>query len=268
MPIECKCGTCGKKFFVKPYRVAHGRGRYCSKACHNKSKGDPPVKRLCERCGEEFVTSAAPLKHGHGRFCSITCAKGYPSVIKKCKTCEKESQIHYTHALRGDGDYCSQKCFFNRPDRPDKKVIRVCNFCKKEFSSFESEVKLGRGIFCSQKCHHKSQCGPEAPNWRGGISFEPYCEKWNEKFKERIRDKFGRKCFLCPTKKDRIKLCVHHIDYAKNSICNGKEWAFVPLCQSHHAATNWNRWYWFNLLISYWLLNPDISLRRFPFATI
>lgn len=67
---------------------------------------------------------------------------------------------------------------------------------------------------------------------------------------------------MLPVRKTRIreqgKLSVHHIDYNKNSICNGKEWAFVTLCRSHHGKSNHNRWYWFNLLISYWLVNPEI----------
>lgn len=97
--------------------------------------------------------------------------------------------------------------------------------------------------------------GDKNNNWRGGISFKPYCFKFNKNFKELIRDKFGRKCYLCPTTEKEIgkKLDVHHIDYNKNSICNGKEWAFLPLCKKCHLKTNVNRWYWFNLLIYYWV---------------
>jgi len=96
--------------------------------------------------------------------------------------------------------------------------------------------------------------GDKHPNWQGGKSFKKYCFKFNYEFKERIREKFGRKCYLCPKTERECgrKLAVHHIDYAKNSICNGKEWAFVPLCHEHHGETNFNRWYWFNLLICYW----------------
>jgi len=103
------------------------------------------------------------------------------------------------------------------------------------------------------------RCGPDAPNWRGGNSFEPYCFKFNDAFKKHIKDKFEGRCYLCPDNSPKGKLHVHHIDYNKNSICNGKEWAFVPLCIKHHAKTNFNRWYWFNLLIHYWAVNPEIN---------
>lgn len=109
---------------------------------------------------------------------------------------------------------------------------------------------------------HKGLLSKEKnPNWKGGISYEPYCPKFNNDFKEYIRDKFGRKCFLCGkpeeeniTKLGNIrKLSIHHVDYDKNDICNGYSWPFVPLCNSCHSKTNRNRWYWFNLLINYWL---------------
>jgi hypothetical protein len=94
--------------------------------------------------------------------------------------------------------------------------------------------------------------GCRNPQWRGGDSTE-YCYKFNTKFKEQVRNKFNRKCFEC-NKIDVIKKHhVHHIDYNKNSICNGKEWAFVPLCAKCHNKTHINRWYWFNKYIYYWL---------------
>lgn len=97
-----------------------------------------------------------------------------------------------------------------------------------------------------------SHSGQNNWSWLGGISFEPYCPKFNNTFKERVRNAFDRKCFLCGALENNKRHFVHHIDYNKNSICNGKEWAFVPLCNSCHSKTNNNRWYWFNLLINYW----------------
>ncbi len=98
------------------------------------------------------------------------------------------------------------------------------------------------------------------PNWKGGISEQNYCYKFNESFKEHIREKFNRTCYICGKSEENLnkKLCVHHIDYNKNAICNGKEFAFVPLCHSCHSKTNGNRWYWFNLLINYWLDKYEI----------
>lgn len=100
----------------------------------------------------------------------------------------------------------------------------------------------------------RGKTGEKMPNWKGGISYFPYCEKFNEEFKEHVRESFNRKCFLCGKSetKNGVKLSVHHIDYNKNAICNGKSWAFVPLCLSCHGKTN-NRHHYFNMLINYWI---------------
>jgi hypothetical protein len=104
--------------------------------------------------------------------------------------------------------------------------------------------------------------GKNNPAWKGGLSYEPYCPKFNDKFKEYIRDKFGRICYLCLSteEKNGARLCVHHIDYQKNDICNGKSWSLIPLCRSCHGKTTIMRHYYFNLLIYYWATNPEINL--------
>lgn len=116
----------------------------------------------------------------------------------------------------------------------------------------ETRKKIADGLR-GEKCHL----------WRGGKSYEPYCSKFTKQFRAHIRDKFNYKCFLCPSIEGKRKLSVHHIDYNKNSICNGNEWAFVALCQPCHMKTSLNRWYYFNLLINYWALNPDILIQSF-----
>lgn len=108
-----------------------------------------------------------------------------------------------------------------------------------------------------------SECkrGSLSHRWKGGISTGKYCYKFNNVFKEHIREKFNRTCYICGKSEENLdkKLSIHHIDYNKSSICNGKEFAFIPLCASCHAKTNGNRWYWFNLLINYWLDKYEIS---------
>lgn len=89
------------------------------------------------------------------------------------------------------------------------------------------------------------------PQWRGGEHIN-YCHKFNKTFKEKIRTKFNNRCFECGVLESDKHHHIHHIDYNKNSICNGKEWAFIPLCIKCHNKTHSNRWYWFNKYINYW----------------
>ena len=98
--------------------------------------------------------------------------------------------------------------------------------------------------------------GELSAQWQGGVSFEPYCYKFNFIFKEGIREKYDRKCFLCSIieeeQKDDLRkrgktpkrLAVHHVNYNKNCLCDGSNCEFVPLCNSCHAKTGFNQEYW------------------------
>lgn len=95
--------------------------------------------------------------------------------------------------------------------------------------------------------------GEKNHNWRNGSRNEKYCFKFNHAMKERIRDAFGRKCFLCGgVSTDGRALDVHHCDYNKGQGC-GHEWNLIPLCNKCHGKTNANRHYYFNLLSGYWV---------------
>lgn len=86
--------------------------------------------------------------------------------------------------------------------------------------------------------------GENAPSWKGGISFEPYCQKFNNEFKERVRKFFGNKCVECGKSPTKRKLHVHHVNFDKMTCCNDVKPLFVPLCVSCHMRTNANRPYW------------------------
>lgn len=98
-------------------------------------------------------------------------------------------------------------------------------------------------------------------NWKGGISFEPYCKKFNNAFREKIRMKFNHTCFICGiTQQEQIdrsisngkqtkKLSVHHVNYNKDCLCDGVKCEFVPLCTSCHIKTGHNRAYWEKLIV-------------------
>ena len=96
------------------------------------------------------------------------------------------------------------------------------------------------------KIHMGLHLGDKSPNWRGGISFEPYCILFNDEFKERVREYFGRCCYIC--NKNEIengrKLDVHHVTYNKETCCDDSIPLFVPLCLSCHMKTNAHRKFW------------------------
>jgi DNA primase catalytic subunit len=82
------------------------------------------------------------------------------------------------------------------------------------------------------------------PNWMGGKSFEPYCPKFNDEFKERVRAYFDYTCPECLTHQNGTALHVHHINFNKMSCCDDTLPLFIPLCTPCHTKTNFNREYW------------------------
>lgn len=85
----------------------------------------------------------------------------------------------------------------------------------------------------------ESKSGCNHPNWKGGISTEPYCEIWSDKeYKESIKQRDGYKCLnpFCSNKNKQ--LCTHHINYIKKD-CKPKN--LITLCQSCNVKANTDR---------------------------
>ena len=79
--------------------------------------------------------------------------------------------------------------------------------------------------------------------WRGGIGRKTYPSGWTKRWKEKIRNFYKNKCYLCGKEyfKTNRKLSIHHIDYNKKNIDPTN---LIPLCVSCHIKTNKNRVIW------------------------
>jgi|WetSurMetagenome_2_1015567.scaffolds.fasta_scaffold96891_2 hypothetical protein len=128
----------------------------------------------------------------------------------------------------------------------------VCEYCGNDFYIFPSrlEKKSRNGKqygnkYCSPSCSQKAMVGEKSPGWKGGHSYEPYCIKFNNEFKERVRAFFGYQCVECGIPQNGYKLHVHHVNFKKNSCCDETTpRLFVPLCLECHLHTNGKRLYW------------------------
>lgn len=270
------CEQCGREYTVYQYRK--DSSRFCSNECHGKwkaknliGKNSPTWRghtvKVCERCGKEY--EVIPSQNS-SRFCSRKCygkwrsenIRGdnhprYKGKIKKiCEQCGLEFGVYPSWSGRR---FCSEKCMGewysenaqrgeNHPDYKPK-IKMICELCGKEYEIDPYRINSSR--FCSRECMGRWYSGENASNWNGGSSFEPYCPKFDEKFKESIREKFGRVCFLCPTTEEENgkKLSVHHINYNKDCLCDDSDCRFVPLCMRCHGKTNHDREHWENLIM-------------------
>ena len=111
-----------------------------------------------------------------------------------------------------------------------------------------SEVQRGRkGRICSEETRKKlsaackgKNLGKENGNWKGGVSFENYCQKFNWSLKEKIRNRDNRTCQLCNTPENGKTISVHHIHYDKENCYPD----LITLCSSCNSKVNSKRDYW------------------------
>jgi len=85
--------------------------------------------------------------------------------------------------------------------------------------------------------------GKNNPQWRGGLSFEPYGTEFNKKLKQSIRQRDNFQCQECAKSQIHLKykLLIHHIDYDKKNCSTNN---LITLCVSCNAKANFNRDYW------------------------
>jgi hypothetical protein len=88
--------------------------------------------------------------------------------------------------------------------------------------------------------------GEKSPMWKGGLSFEPYCPKFNRDLKKRIRAFFNHQCVICgkTTEENTKSLACHHVEYNKRACCDGMPVHFATLCACCHTKTNHDRSRW------------------------
>jgi len=163
-------------------------------------------------------------------------------VVFKSKTCEC-CGIKYIPMVFGKRwevqRFCSSKC--------RGKAIGTWNRGKKGL-----QVAWNKGIPLSEeRCDQlselaKKRVGELANNWHGGISFLPYCFKFNKELKEAIRNRDNRTCQYCSQIENDRKLSVHHIHYDKEN-CNPD---LIALCNKCNCKVNGNREYYESLFMN------------------
>ncbi len=151
------------------------------------------------------------------------------------------------NTLTKNKKYCSHRCCSqsqqNKPHSPEV-LARLSEIHKQNHADPNSGYNTPTG----KANHHRfprgfnyPKNGELNPNWRGGISFEPYGLEFNKELKQKIRNRDNNVCINCGRIGDEITLDTHHIDYNKQ---HNYEQNLITLCKNCHCKTNGCREYW------------------------
>jgi len=137
-----------------------------------------------------------------------------------------------------------------------KQAVR-CDACGKELQKFQCQIFDNN--FCNHSCYGQWKAenfkgesnpnhgnsvlaGDNNPNWKGGITHEPYAPIWIDKrFKAGIRERDGFTCQNPDCRGNSDGLTIHHVDYDKKN-CEPEN--LITLCTSCNARANFNREFW------------------------
>ena len=132
----------------------------------------------------------------------------------------------------------------------EKKLDYICPKGHTHSISWHNWKNGWRCPFCHYEKLSILFTGNYHPNWKGGISCEPYCDVWLDKdFKQSIKDRDGNRCLNPDCFGNIHRLSVHHIDYNKKN-CDPSN--LITLCTSCNSRANKDReWHtdWYKAII-------------------
>ncbi len=195
------------------------------KKMSESQKKSPKVKAAREKAKITMLGKNNPM---YGKKHAVETLKKMSETHKKTPPMSKEGRKRLSASKSG------KKHHFYGKHLSDEHKAKISVACSNPSEEWRQKIS-------------DALSGEKSVHWLGGISFEPYCKKFNARFKEKVRQKYGRRCFICgKTEAENVKrLSVHHVNYNKKCVYSDDDTCrFVPLCSSCHSKTNKNRDEW------------------------
>jgi len=192
---------------------------------------------MCNYCLREFLLPRNKLiirgHNNNGQYCCRDCYDRYYKLYPK------SGQIAWNKGKKFPQFSGKNASFYGKKHTKESKAKMSKNHW--DISGNNNPMKRPE---VAKKISIQKQ-GSKNPQWRGGISFEPYSTKWTKTLKRSIRERDNYICQLCNTPQTDRQHAIHHIDYDKKN-CNPDN--LITLCISCHGNTQQNRKYWTKIL--------------------
>lgn len=230
------CISCAKKGKNNPNYNKHHSKETIEKI-RKSNEGKTRSKTHCRRISNSKIGKRLSEEH-----------KKKLSEIRKGVPKTEEHRKNISAAQKGEEGHGYGK----RLSEETRKKISIAGLGRRHSDHARKKISDARkGIIFSIETRRKISdslvgrfTGKDSPSWKGGVSFEPYCPKFNESCKEHNREKYTRMCFICG--KDEVfngsRLSVHHVDRNKYQGCDNHQWSLVPLCKKHHGSCHNDLW--------------------------
>ena len=153
---------------------------------------------------------------------------------RRCPSCDGNIKLT-TEFIRSEFEKEKYKLLSNKYVNAHTKLECICSVGHINSTTWNMWQQGYRG----STCFFIKNSGPSHPNWKGGISCEPYCDVWTDKeYKKSIKERDNYECQNPDCWSNSNRLFIHHINYDKKE-CS--PWNLITVCNSCNSRANTNR---------------------------
>jgi hypothetical protein len=252
-----------KLYYICPNNHQHStnwdnwkQGNRCP-YCSGKAKPTIDfIKSEFEKEGYRLLTTE--YKNSEQRL-DYTCPSDHRHSIRwhdwqgmhRCPVCAVNKRKHSLDFIKHEFERTDYQLLTTEYKNSRQKLDYICHNGHQHSITWNDWQQGNRCPTCANINSVTKFLGFGNPNWKGGISCEPYCDIWSDKeYKADIKERDGNQCLNPYCFHGTKKLHIHHIDYDKKN-CAPQN--LITVCNSCNSHANYNRkWHteWYRKILN------------------